>query len=206
MCSDADAIQFLERRPDRSLRDREAAFPASNSDLEMDAGRSRLEQALIRKMPAIRRRVEAASQSEWSLHEYLERLYNRLRKRLALVDDLDRAIDSGIQSLLHEDARNRDRRSVRVQPLDDRVANQTPHPSSLQFVTALVCQDKLRRFIELLDPWTRAAFYAVHIDGDEGPRANLARRFGMKERSFNKRLQREIDKAKEKYITIYGQG
>jgi DNA-directed RNA polymerase specialized sigma24 family protein len=93
---------------------------------------------------------------------------------------------------------------MRVQSLDAQPPGTIPNPTGLQFVTALVCQDRLRSFIELLDPWTRKAFYAIHIDDDDVPHAAVARRFGMKENSFNKRLSRGMEKAKEKYLALYG--
>jgi hypothetical protein len=204
MGSDAEVIQFLEKRPERSRSDRERALSFSDSDVEGEVQDRLLRQALIRNMPMLRRRIETAPQSEWSLHEYLERLYSRLRTRLLIADDLDYAIDAGIKSLLHEDARNRDRRRRRVQSFEGQPAETTPDPSGLRFLTALVCQDTLRSFIQVLDPWTKMAFYAVHIDGEDVPRAVIARRFGMKENSFNKRFLRGIEKAKARYITLYG--
>ena len=62
----------------------------------------------------------------------------------------------------------------------------------------------LKRFIDLLDPWSKTAFYAVHIDGDGAPRAVVAQRMGMKENSFNKRFQRRMQMAKDQYVKVYG--
>src|SRR5207248_27815 len=144
------------------------------------------------------------TQSDWSLYDFVDRLYSRLRNRRSAIPDLDRAVEAGINSLLHEEARNRERRRMRVESLDAQPAAAIPSPSGLQFVTALVCRDRLNSFIELLDPWTRKAFHAVHIDCDDVPQAVVARRFGMKANSFNKRFQRGIEKAKEKYLALYG--
>ena len=203
MGSDAEVIQFFEIQAEEfSGSDRGA--DASGSDSESNAASQRLQEALTRNMPMIRRRVQAAPQSEWSLHDYLERLYKRLRHRLPATADLDQAIEAGIKSLLHEDARNRTRRWMRFRALDAQQP-EAADPYGLHFLTALVAQDKLRNFINLLDPWTRTAFYAIHIDGDGVPRAMVAQRMGMKENSFNKRFRRRMEKARDQYIKAYGQ-
>jgi DNA-directed RNA polymerase specialized sigma24 family protein len=203
MDSDAEVIQFFEIQAEFSGSHRGTDDSSGESGPEGNSESQQLQQALTRNMPMIRRQVHSALQSEWSLHDYLERLYKRLRNRLSASADLDQAIDAGIKSLLHEDARNRARRSIRLQSLDAQ-QSEPIDPYGLHFVTTLAVQDKLRKFIELLDPWTRTAFYAVHIDGEGVPRAVVAQRMGMKENSFNKRFQRRMEKAKDQYVKAYG--
>lgn len=202
MGMETEVIQFFETSRPGSQPD--GHDQSRNSGSEISEESRRLQQALTRNLASIERQVNSVPQSEWSLHEYLERLYKRLSSRLPSIDDLDQAIRSGMRSLLHEDARNRDRRRIRLRPLDSQPNETLADPCALQFVTALVSQDKLRKFIELLDPWTKAALYAIHIDGEDTPRAIIAQRMGMKENSFNKRFQRKMEKAKEEYIKVYG--
>jgi hypothetical protein len=204
MNSDAEVIQFVETQARISRSDRKAIAARGESDPEPDCDSERLGEALTRNMPMVRQRIQTAPQSEWSLHDYLERLYKRLRNRLPATADLDHAIEATIKSLLHEDARNRTRRWTRLQSLDAQ-QRAISDQNALQFLTALVAQDKLTKFIDLLDPWTRMAFYAIHIDGDGVPRAIVAQRMRMKENSFNKRFQRGMNKARDRYITAYGQ-
>lgn len=195
MGSNTELLQFLEKCTE--LRDTD-----QNSD--HDAATKRLRQALIQKMPLITRRIQAVPQSDWSLNDYLSRLYRRLKRRSSTTDDFDHAIDAGVSSLLHENTRNREKRFRRTQPINGATAETIADPSALQFMTALVSRDQLRIFLELLDPWTKTAFYRVYMPGDAVPRAEIARRMGMRENSFNRRFQRGMEKARCRYREVYG--
>ena len=203
MGSDAELIAFLERSSNAGSPDHTGDVSQGDSVPETADGIILLRQALIRNLPMIRRKISANPQLDSSLHDYLKSLYDRLRRRLRDVDDLDHAIDNGINSLLHEQHRNLDRRSFRVKPLGADAVSKAD-PDGLRFVTALISQDKLKAFMELLDPWTKNAFIAIHLEGDGEAGAAVARRLGMRENSFQRKFRRGIDKAKERYISLHG--
>src|SRR5438046_1982324 len=102
MGTDVEVIEFLEIQAELSHSE---PIGDCGCDSESNPMSRPLQEALTRNLPMIRRRVEAATQSEWSLHDYLERLHRRLRNRWPVTGDLDQAIEAGIKCLLHEDAR-----------------------------------------------------------------------------------------------------
>jgi hypothetical protein len=109
-----------------------------------------------------------------------------------------------MKSLVHEDLRNQKRRSRRASSIYFQQARVEADPTGLRFVTVLASQDRLKEFTNLLDRWTAAAFFEVHLEDEDVLRAVVAHRFGMTVGAFNKRYERGIARAREKYLRIYG--
>ena len=84
MGSDAEVFQFFKIQEEFSCSELGSNTAGRESGPDGDGENQRLQDALTRNMPMIRRRIEAvASHSDWSFHDYLERLYKRLRSRLS---------------------------------------------------------------------------------------------------------------------------
>ena len=200
MSPDAELIHFLDL-PESGVT---TCTPEAEGEGQEEATRSRLKTAFLRNLPWIRHYVHSAHRAEWSFGEYLERLYRRLKRRAGTIEDFDQAIEYGMKSLVHEDLRNQERRWKRASSIYFGQANAKTDPNGLRFVTVLASQDRLKEFTNLLDRWTAAAFVEIHLEDEDVPRQVIADRFGMTEGAFNKRYQRGIALAREKYLRIYG--
>ena len=109
-----------------------------------------------------------------------------------------------MKSLVHEDWRNQERRLKRASSVHFQQAKVEADPSALRFAAALASQDKLKKFMNLLDPWTAAALCEVHLEDEDVPRAVIARRLGMTLAAFNRRYERGLERGRAKYLRIYG--
>ena len=88
-------------------------------DAETDPSVKQLQEALLRNLPALRRHIVRVFRDDSVVSDYIDRLYQRLRKALGSHEPTDSAIWRRLVSLVHEDHRRNVKRFGSPSEVDD---------------------------------------------------------------------------------------
>ena len=169
---------------------------------------NQLQQALIRNLPMIRDYLRRAFVDDSSLHDYVDRLYSRLRRALRNgIEITDLAIRSRLVSIVHEDRRRDRKRFIQESPTESPTRlEREPDPRSVDFVTELVRKDQLQRFRDCLDPWMRQAFDLRFSRPIPLRSKEIATRLNILCNTFDQRWRRGLEAGLNEYRQHHGSG
>jgi hypothetical protein len=199
MKSDRGALKLYKAQ---SVRDGDTEYFFLDDGIEQDRSVEQLKMLIRQSLPIIRDHVRRLLRDDALVHEYVDRLYSRLKRSLHLIPVLNQQVVKGrLISLIHEDRR---RQYKRFDSSGTDALQRRADPRSLDFITDLVRRDQLNAFRDCLYPWMRTAF-DLRFDFAKPLRSKeIAKLFKISRSVFDKKWQRGLEAAIDEYIKRYG--
>jgi DNA-directed RNA polymerase specialized sigma24 family protein len=160
-----------------------------------------LQELLKRLFPRLRRQILRFIQDETVVPDFMDRLYDRLKRSLGTVELTEQVVMGRLGSILHETRRLERKRYVTDA---DSQLDEAQDPGSLKFLTRLVQARELKKFRECVDPWTDQVIKLKLTVMGEASDKEIAEFLGMNPDAFYKRWRRGREAGRAEYRRRYG--